>query len=250
MSSIRPVERSSTGFGSPCSLTSATELRSAGQMRTSAPTDRALHSRQPCKRRKISLCRTHPISPPNGPCSTSISAAWDGPWSPTPAAWTRLFSPGRRTRRLGSNMLAVIADSPSLARTQLADATAFAAEQGIPLEIIVTGELDRPGICPQRRFPLLPLQGRIVHRDGGISQPARLRFHRLRREPGRPGRLSSRAAGCRAASRGGATARGRAHQAGHPRTRPAPPGCASGTSQLRPACRRASSTDARSRVKR
>ena len=45
---------------------------------------------------------------------------------------------------LGSNMLAVIADSPSLARTQLADATAFAAEAGIPLEIIVTGELDRP----------------------------------------------------------------------------------------------------------
>jgi uncharacterized protein len=45
---------------------------------------------------------------------------------------------------LGGNMLAVIADSPSLARTQLADATAFAAEQGIPLEVIVTSELDRP----------------------------------------------------------------------------------------------------------
>src|ERR1700690_623684 len=44
----------------------------------------------------------------------------------------------------GSNMLAVIADSPSLARTQLADATAFAGEQGIPLEIILTGELDKP----------------------------------------------------------------------------------------------------------
>ena len=45
---------------------------------------------------------------------------------------------------LGNDMLAVIADSPSLARAQLADATAFAAEQGIPLEIIVTDELDRP----------------------------------------------------------------------------------------------------------
>ena len=45
---------------------------------------------------------------------------------------------------LGSNMLAVIADSPSLARTQLEDATAFAAEQGVPLEVIVTSELDRP----------------------------------------------------------------------------------------------------------
>jgi pyridinium-3,5-biscarboxylic acid mononucleotide sulfurtransferase len=45
---------------------------------------------------------------------------------------------------LGDCMLAVIADSPSLARFQLADAIAFAREQGIPLEIIPTGELDRP----------------------------------------------------------------------------------------------------------
>jgi pyridinium-3,5-biscarboxylic acid mononucleotide sulfurtransferase len=45
---------------------------------------------------------------------------------------------------LGGNMLAVIADSPSLARTQLADATAFAHEREIPLEIVATGELDRP----------------------------------------------------------------------------------------------------------
>ena len=45
---------------------------------------------------------------------------------------------------LGDNMLAVIADSPSLARNQLADATAFAAEEGIPLQIIATDELDRP----------------------------------------------------------------------------------------------------------
>ncbi len=47
-------------------------------------------------------------------------------------------------RVLGSNMLAVIADSPSLARTQLADAIAFANEQGIALEVIPTAELDRP----------------------------------------------------------------------------------------------------------
>jgi uncharacterized protein len=45
---------------------------------------------------------------------------------------------------LGKNMLAVIADSPSLARTQLADAVAFAREQAIPLEVIATSELDRP----------------------------------------------------------------------------------------------------------
>jgi len=45
---------------------------------------------------------------------------------------------------LGSNMLAIIADSPSLARAQLADASAFAHEREIPLEIVATGELDRP----------------------------------------------------------------------------------------------------------
>jgi len=47
-------------------------------------------------------------------------------------------------RALGDNMLAVIADSPSLARTQLDDAIAFASEQQIPLEVISTSELDRP----------------------------------------------------------------------------------------------------------
>jgi pyridinium-3,5-biscarboxylic acid mononucleotide sulfurtransferase len=45
---------------------------------------------------------------------------------------------------LGEQMLAIIADSPSLARTQLADAIAFAHEQAIPIEVIATSELDRP----------------------------------------------------------------------------------------------------------
>ncbi len=47
-------------------------------------------------------------------------------------------------RALGDNMLAVIADSPSLARTHLADAIDFAHEQRIPLEVIPTAELERP----------------------------------------------------------------------------------------------------------
>ena len=46
-------------------------------------------------------------------------------------------------RALGTGMLAVIADSPSLARTQLNDAIAFAKEQNIPIEVISTSELDR-----------------------------------------------------------------------------------------------------------
>lgn len=46
-------------------------------------------------------------------------------------------------RVLGEDALAVIADSPSLARAQLADAVAFAREQGFALEIISTDELSR-----------------------------------------------------------------------------------------------------------
>jgi pyridinium-3,5-biscarboxylic acid mononucleotide sulfurtransferase len=45
---------------------------------------------------------------------------------------------------LAEQMLAVIADSASLARTHLADALAFAQEQAIPLEVVATGELDSP----------------------------------------------------------------------------------------------------------
>jgi uncharacterized protein len=47
-------------------------------------------------------------------------------------------------RVLGQDMLAVIADSPSLARAHLADAVAFATEQNFPVEVISTSELDRP----------------------------------------------------------------------------------------------------------
>ncbi|HYN15052.1 MAG TPA: ATP-dependent sacrificial sulfur transferase LarE [Terriglobales bacterium] len=45
---------------------------------------------------------------------------------------------------LGDAMLAVLADSPSLARTQFNDAVAFAREQNIPLEVVHTAEFDRP----------------------------------------------------------------------------------------------------------
>jgi uncharacterized protein len=45
---------------------------------------------------------------------------------------------------LGERMLAVIADSASLPRKELADALAFAAEYGIPVRILHTEELDNP----------------------------------------------------------------------------------------------------------
>ena len=43
---------------------------------------------------------------------------------------------------LGDAMRAVIADSPSLARTHLNDALAFAHEQGIPVDVVETRELE------------------------------------------------------------------------------------------------------------
>src|ERR1019366_1889027 len=45
---------------------------------------------------------------------------------------------------LGDRMLAVIADSPSLPRQELAAALAFASEHGIPTHILQTRELDDP----------------------------------------------------------------------------------------------------------
>jgi len=47
-------------------------------------------------------------------------------------------------RVLGDKMLAVIADSPSLARIHLQDAIAFAQEHGIPLQVIATAEMENP----------------------------------------------------------------------------------------------------------
>jgi len=45
---------------------------------------------------------------------------------------------------LGDKMLAVLADSPSLARRELKEARQFASSVGMPIEIVPTGELDQP----------------------------------------------------------------------------------------------------------
>jgi|HubBroStandDraft_2_1064218.scaffolds.fasta_scaffold109523_2 uncharacterized protein len=47
-------------------------------------------------------------------------------------------------RVLGSRVLAVLADSASLARRDMDEARAFAQSVGMPLEVIATGELDKP----------------------------------------------------------------------------------------------------------
>ena len=89
-------------------------------------------------------------------------------------------------------MLAVIADSPSLARAQLADAIAFAREQGIPLEVITTAELDRPEYVRNDGARCFHCKDELFTVMEEFRQRTRLRFHRLRREPGRPGRLPPR----------------------------------------------------------
>ena len=52
---------------------------------------------------------------------------------------------------LGDRMLAVIADSPSLPRQELAAALAFASEHGIPTHILQTRELDDPNYARNDR---------------------------------------------------------------------------------------------------
>ena len=47
-------------------------------------------------------------------------------------------------RELGNGMTAVLADSPSLARSQMRDAVAFADEHVIPLTVLTTDEMKRP----------------------------------------------------------------------------------------------------------
>jgi len=47
-------------------------------------------------------------------------------------------------RVMGQRMVAVLADSASLARRELVEAKAFAASQGFPLQIIATEELSKP----------------------------------------------------------------------------------------------------------
>ncbi len=47
-------------------------------------------------------------------------------------------------KTMGNRMLAVIADSPSLPRAELAAALAFASEQRLPIEVLNTNELEDP----------------------------------------------------------------------------------------------------------
>ncbi len=67
----------------------------------------------------------------------SVLVAYSGGVDSAYLAWTA-------RQVLGERMRAVIADSPSLARSHLVDAVAFARRHDIPLEVIPTNELDNP----------------------------------------------------------------------------------------------------------
>lgn len=76
-------------------------------------------------------------------------------------------------RVLHEDMVAVLADSPSLARSQHRDAIAFAQENSIPLEIIHTAEMERVEYVrndPQRCFyckdELFRVMGEFAHQRG------------------------------------------------------------------------------------
>ena len=124
---------------------------------------------------------------------------------------------------LGNQMLAVIADSPSLARTHLDDAIAFAREMGIPVEIIATSELENPDYvrndssrcfhCKDELFTVME-QYRVAHGFDAIAYGVNLD------DQGdfRPGQQAAREhhvlAPLLEAELGKAEIRGLAHQAG------------------------------------
>jgi len=55
---------------------------------------------------------------------------------------------------LGKDMLAVLADSPSLPRRELKLARDFAEHWSIPLKLIATGEMENPEYTPAADFSL------------------------------------------------------------------------------------------------
>ncbi len=70
-------------------------------------------------------------------CLGSLLVAYSGGTDSAYLAWAA-------HQALGEHMLAVIADSASLPRKELADALAFTARHSIPTHILLTGELEKP----------------------------------------------------------------------------------------------------------
>ena len=84
-------------------------------------------------------------------------------------------------------MLAVLADSPSLARSQMQDAVAFADEQGIPLAIIQTAEMESAEYRKNDASRCFHCKDELFTVMEDFRAAAQLRRHRLRRQFGRSG---------------------------------------------------------------
>jgi uncharacterized protein len=83
---------------------------------------------------------------------------------------------------LGSRVLGVIADSPSLPREALREAVALAQQIGASIEVVRTSELEKSGVCQQSGESLLFLQSGTFHSAGSAGGGAGLPCHRIRGE--------------------------------------------------------------------
>ena len=122
-------------------------------------------------------------------------------------------------RVLGDRMLAVLADSPSLARRDMEQARAFAKSIDMPLRVILTEELDKPEY--QRNDANRCFHCKTELFDGMKALGAGLGYtqHRLRHERRRYPRLPARAARRAGTRSAGAAGRCRFDQARSARPR-------------------------------
>ena len=73
---------------------------------------------------------------------------------------------------LGDEMLAVIADSPSLSRAHLHDAVEFAGQHGIPLQVVDTNELENPDYIKNDGTRCFHCKDELFKGDGECRRPA------------------------------------------------------------------------------
>ncbi len=88
---------------------------------------------------------------------------------------------------LGQRMLAVIADSASLPRAELAAALDFTATHGIPTRILHTDELANPDYQRNDAHRCFHCKDELFTQMETARRALRLRAHRLRHEPRRQG---------------------------------------------------------------
>ncbi len=121
-------------------------------------------------------------------------------------------------RVLGERMLAVLADSPSLARRDMEQACAFAQSLAMPLEVIATEELDRPEYARNDANRCFHCKDELFAVMEKLGAKLGIHAHRLRDECRRHAGLSPRTARGGGARRAGAAGRGGSDQAGSART--------------------------------